>query len=161
MKRGQLEISFGMIFSIIIIIGVLATSFYVIQYFMKISKCSTVGLFYEGLQDETNKAWQGTTSKTLFTGTVPSSATYVCFGNMTVGSEQIDQGRHDELYRLYRVSQSNSFMYPAQKSCPSVGDHKINHANVQKFFCVKNNQGQVKISLEKDAFDNSVTFSAP
>jgi hypothetical protein len=161
MKRGQLEISFGMIFSIIIIIAVIATSFYVIQYFTKLSKCTTIGLFYEGIQSEVNEAWQGTTSKTLFSGNVPSSTDYVCFGNMSLSAGAADSGRKSDLMRLYRVSQSNVFMYPAQKTCPGIGDHRIDHANMQGFFCIKEQDGKIRVSLEKGAFDSSVTVKAP
>mgnify|MGYP001609437529 CR=1 FL=1 len=37
-KRGQIELSFGMIFSIIIIIALVATAFYAISYFFKLGK---------------------------------------------------------------------------------------------------------------------------
>jgi hypothetical protein len=160
MKRGQLEISFGMIFSIIIIIAVIATSFYVIQYFTNLTKCSTIGLFYEGIQKETNTAWQGTTSKSLFVGNVPSQISYVCFGNMSLSPRSQDVERYNELKKTYRLSNSNSFMYPTQKGCSSLGDHNINHANIPEFFCIKQIGGKVKVSLEKGAFDNSVKFSA-
>lgn len=149
-----------MIFSIIIIIAVIATSFYVIQYFTKLSKCSTIGLFYEDIQSEVNEAWQGTTSRTLFTGTVPGAVDYVCFGNMTRSPGSADTQKHTELMRLYRVSQSNVFMYPSQKSCPGIGDYKIDHANMQSFFCMRANDGKITVALEKGAFDSSVTVKA-
>lgn len=160
MKRGQLEISFGMIFSIIIIIAVLAISFYVIQYFTNLTKCSTLGLFYEDIQKETNTAWQGTTSKSLFVGNVPSQVSYVCFGNMTISPKAADTERYNELRKTYRLSGSNSFMYPIQKSCSGLSEHNINHANIPEFFCIKQVGGKVKVSLEKGAFDNSVKFSS-
>ena len=57
-KRGQIQISFGMIFSIIIIIAIVAVSIYVITIFLDFNKCGKVVLFYEDLEEEIQKAWE-------------------------------------------------------------------------------------------------------
>ena len=49
-KRGQLQISFGMIFSIIIIIAFVAVFIYAITIFMGWKRCAETGLFKEDLQ---------------------------------------------------------------------------------------------------------------
>jgi hypothetical protein len=79
---------------------------------------------------------------------------------MSLSPRSQDVERFNELKKTYRLSNSNSFMYPTQKGCSSLGDHNINHANIPEFFCIKQIGGKVKVSLEKGAFDNSVKFSA-
>ena len=51
-KRGQLQISFGMIFSIILIIAFVALAVYVIMIFLDTGKCANTGLFKNDLQQE-------------------------------------------------------------------------------------------------------------
>ncbi len=156
--RGQLEISFGMIFSIILIIAVVAVAFYVIQYFMKLSTCSGIGLFYEGLQEETDTAWAGSSSRTLFHGQVPSSVDYICFGNMSLNPANADRERFEELKRAYRLRDSNVFVYPQKKNCGELSARTLQHARMSEFFCVRaDSKNIVEISLTKETFDNLVS----
>ena len=59
-KRGQIDISFGMIFSIILIIAVVGVAFYVINNFIELKKCTEIGLFYDDLKKYIDEAWQST-----------------------------------------------------------------------------------------------------
>src|SRR3989338_2426588 len=55
-KRG-LELSFSMIFSIIVIIAIVAVAFYMISYLLKLKNCTELGLFGRDLQDTIDRAW--------------------------------------------------------------------------------------------------------
>ena len=66
-KKGQIDISFGMIFSIIIIIATVAIGFYVITYFLNLSSCTKVGLFWNSLNEEVDKAWNSDIAQTVYT----------------------------------------------------------------------------------------------
>ena len=50
--RGQIQLSFGMIFSIIIIIATIAVAFYVISTFMDTSRCIDVENFYTRVEGQ-------------------------------------------------------------------------------------------------------------
>ena len=90
-KKGQIDISFGMIFSIIIIIATVAIGFYVITYFLNLSSCTKVGLFWNSLNEEVDKAWNSDIAQTVYTKDVPSGITHVCFGNFTQMPLEIDK----------------------------------------------------------------------
>jgi hypothetical protein len=158
-KRGQLEMSFGMIFSIIIIIAILAVSFYVIQYFTKLSTCTSTGLFYDALQKEVDTAWSASSSKQLFSANVPGSADYTCIGNMSMQPRTEDKARFDEIYKMSRLSDANVFFYPQNKGCKTLNSHRIIHMKTNEFFCIKNEGNTVELLIQKDAFDTSVTVS--
>src|SRR3989344_8357256 len=103
-KRGQMDISFGMIFSIILIIAVLAIAFYVIRYFSALSSCTSVGLFYTALTKEVDQSWATTTSKSIFSGNVPGSVDYVCFGNLNQPYPQDDVDLRKNILDRYKFS---------------------------------------------------------
>jgi hypothetical protein len=161
-EKGQLEISFGMIFSILLIIAVLAVSFYAIQYFVNLSTCSSLGLFHDALQKDVDTAWQGSSSRTLFEGDVPGSVDYICFGNMSITPASADRERFEELRKTYRLSTSNVFIYPQKENCGSgIVDRQIKHAAMREFFCIKTREGTIKAALNKNNLETSVTVSAP
>ena len=158
-KRGQMEISFGVIFSIIMIIAILATSFYVIKYFTSLSRCSSTGLFYDSLRDEVDTMWKASGGRQLFSYIAPGSVDYACFGNMTTQAKTTDRERFDEIYRTNRLSDYNLFFYPLTKGCKALNSQHVEHVNIPEFFCVKPVEGEISVILEKDTFDSSVTIS--
>ena len=98
MKRGQFQISFGMLFSIILIIAFVAVAIYVIMFFLKMKKCSEISLFVKDLQEKIDRAWSSEESDFLFTRSLPSGIKKVCFidlskahgfYNVRLGSEAV------------------------------------------------------------------------
>ena len=59
MKRGQMKLSFGMIFSIILIIIFISFAFYAIQKFLSIQNSVQVGKFVNEFQQNVDKIWKG------------------------------------------------------------------------------------------------------
>ena len=78
-KRGEIYISFGMIFSVILIIAIIGVSFYAINYFLNLGKCAEISLFYQGFQNEIDEAWSSEIVKTTFVGKLPVEIESVCF----------------------------------------------------------------------------------
>ena len=126
-KRGQLmHMSFSMIFSIILIIAFIVTTFYVIRHFINTSNCGAVASFYNDFQQEVDSIWNSEGASTTFTETLPSGIEYVCFVNYTRSKDfsglnskerQIASKVYDELYNRYQNVRANVFMYPTQKAC--------------------------------------------
>ena len=56
-KRGQIQLSFGMIFSIIIIIATLAVGSYVIYYFWQLNNKLECQLYKNEIQKQIDKIW--------------------------------------------------------------------------------------------------------
>jgi hypothetical protein len=161
-KKGQIEMSFGMIFSIILIIAVVAIGFYVIRYFMSLSTCTSIGLFYSGMQKDVNDAWGASDSRSIFSGNVPGSVKYVCFGNLTETASAGSNEMLQELRKQYAFStRENIFLYPAGAgSCtPDLGSMNINHAATAYFFCVKTAEGKVQVTISKGSTSSVVIIS--
>jgi len=149
---GQLQIGFGMIFSIIIIIFTIAVAFYVISYFIKLGRCTDVSLFYSDLEERIDKAWASPITKDVYIGKLPNGIESVCFGNLT----SVPEGNKVEYESLkkYRNQNANVFLYPLTKSCSnSVPYFYIQHAETEEFFCVKVISNKAKISIMKDSGD--------
>lgn len=149
-KRGQIEMSFGMIFSIIIIIGVIATAFYVISYFLRLGNCTEISLFYQDFQKATDKTWASTISQDVFTGKIPSGIDKVCVGDLNANSSGYSQER--EFLKKYRNQNANVFLYPGVKSCNSnLVIYKLNHAKIEGFFCKEVESGKVSFTISKNS----------
>ena len=84
-KRG-LELSFSMIFSIIVIIAIVAVAFYMISYLLKLKNCTELGLFTRELQETVDRAWNADSSSELFERTLPSFVDKVCVGSLEQGT---------------------------------------------------------------------------
>jgi len=159
-KRGQIQISFGMIFSIIIIIATVAVAFYVITYFLDLSKCQKNGLFWDSFQKEIDKAWNSDITEEVYKAEVTSGITEACFGNFTQIAEIGDRVVFEELRRYERTGR-NAYLYPVGKACESLGYHDLQHIITDQFFCVPVKSGKIEIKLSKTSTDAFVKLSKP
>jgi len=132
-KTGQMKLSFGMIFSIILIIIFIAFAFYGIKNFLELQDSVKTAQFMNGLQADVDKMWQSSGGSQKVEYLLPSKIDAVCFEN-------------DE-YENFRF-RSDKF----------VGGGKIEHINITKIteegdFCVDNINGKVKMIIEKSYGD--------
>ena len=156
-KRGQIDISFGMIFSIIIIILLIATAFYAIRYFVNLERCRSIGSFYNDLQEEVKKAYESPLYSGTFSGKLPNGIDYVCYGNLSSSNGYKEQ--YDFL-RRYKNTGKNLFLYPVNKACDnSLASYQLLHAYDSSFFCIPVSDGKIGIKLNKDSEDIFVHLS--
>lgn len=159
-RKGQIQISFGMIFSIIIVIATVAVAFYVINYFLNVSSCTKIGTFWKSLNDEVDKAWNSDITETLFKGQLPSGITQICFGNFSQTPLFAgDQKLYSELER-YQKTGRNAYLYPPGKAC-DIAFYELKHARTSNFFCVPVKSGVTTIKLSKTSFDALVKLNRP
>jgi type II secretory pathway pseudopilin PulG len=152
-KRGQMQISFGVIFSIIIIIFTIAIAFYVISYFLKLQRCTNLELFYKDLETKVDKAWYGTESRETYKAAIPSGVDYICFGNLSQPPESSYTNQYDIL-KTYRNFPANVFVYPIQGSCGNTPSfYKLKNAESDKFFCAPVSNGKISIVIQKNIGD--------
>jgi len=157
-KRGQLKLSFGMIFSIFIIIAILATAFYVISYFLNLSKCSQIGFFYQDLDDDVNKAWASDIVEETFKGSVPSKIKSVCFGDLDADNPLFAE-EQKSLRKYYRRTTNNVYLYPSSEACNrESGAFNLARAETGYFFCVETDDGNIEVKLVKGSFDAKVNL---
>ena len=170
-KRGQeiLGLSFGAIFSIIIIIAIIGVAFFAIAHFLSLNNCTQVGLAFREFQDEIDNAWTSGIYRDNFEIILPSSGIlnsgieYVCIGELSSSLEPatsplVKQGIED-----YITSQQNNFfLYPPDRACDGELDSfNLAHAKTKdgNFFCVKVEKGKAIVKLEKTVTDDSVKVS--
>lgn len=173
-KKGQsiFGISFGALISIILIMMILVISVYAINHFLKLSRCSQVGMFYSDLEDEVIKAWPSSGSyRGEYVGELPSAgllatgAEVVCFGNLTIGSTNYGNMQDKIKNEFYAPEENNVFIYPPGSACS--GKLSYYHLTcegseclkVTDFFCSQiDEKGKVKIQIEKRPTDSQVTI---
>lgn len=125
-RRGQLKLSFGMIFSIFLIIIFLAFAFYVIPKFLGFQDTLKLGSFIKEFQSDIDKMWKSSQGSQEVEYNLPKEITRICF---------------DEQTRLY--------FQPL-----GVGgnlDYKtIQHLNVANNFCIDVIDGKLSAIIKKD-----------
>lgn len=158
-KRGQLQISFGMIFSIILIIAIVGVSIYVISYFMSLRSCTTIGFFYDDIQDRVDKAWASTKAQEIFEADLPRGIEKVCFGSFDIPHRDEDSEAFESLKR-YANHNKNLFLYPNQGDCGAdLRSYKLEHATSDEFFCSEVDGGEVTFKISKTSTDSLVKLS--
>jgi hypothetical protein len=163
-KSGQetLGISFGVIFSIILIIFFIVVAGIVIRSFLGTKNCAEIGIFVDRFESEVKKTWNSQSFKGQFNGILPTSIDFVCFGNL---SNSITGPFQDEGYDigLYEGRRANTFFYPTTKACemPFV---QINHLDVDRITgtnnpnCIPVDKGRIVIDIEKGLTDRLVNI---
>jgi len=130
-KRGQMKLSFGMIFSIILIVIFIAFAFYAIQKFLDIQKYTQIKQFVNNLQSDIDKMWAGTQGSQEVEYFLPSKIESVCFTN--------------DAYENLNF-----------KSSEFIQGEKLTHINIEKItenkdpFCIETIKGKVKMTIKKD-----------
>jgi|SRR3989344_4556923 len=162
MKKGSIEISFGMIFSIIIIIALIGVAVYAITAFLKFSSVAQMGLFYEEFQNNVDDVWSSATTNRIFYFSMPSSINFVCFGSI---ANNIDAGRYNSQLKALRDVSSgfqqqntNTFLYPPEKAKDLAFKKidKIDTSSLGEFDCFEVKSGKVGIRLSKGEFESLV-----
>ncbi|MBS3089391.1 hypothetical protein J4461_00745 [Candidatus Pacearchaeota archaeon] len=158
-KRGQLQLSFGMIFSIILIIVTVAVAFYIITRFLDTGECLKIQLFYDDLEKEVDNVWRSPLAEKIFRSGLSGKVESVCFGSPQLLSIS-NYSNEQRVLQRYSEFDYNVFMYPTLRACDSnLGFHKLEHASIPKSFCVKTKEGEVSLRLIKErSSDNLVTL---
>jgi len=159
-QKAQLEISFGVIFSIIIIIAVLAIAGYVIVRFLSVDYNVECKLFYSEMQKKIDESWgSGGSVSYVFSHSVPGKTEKVCFGytNQSLLSTS-DEAAYDDV-ALHSDDRSNLFFYPSGACGDTSFSYQLKHATTDKFFCVSVQNGKANLKISKDRFDALVKLN--
>ena len=140
-KRGQMKLSFGMIFSIFLIIVFIAFAFYAISKIVNLQKGIQVEQFVDNLQQDVKKVWLSSKSSQEETYSLPDNIDSICF-------------RKDEFNNL--IFRSSEF----------VDSRNIKYLDILKItaggedpYCINNIDGKIKLSLKKDFGETLVTIT--
>lgn len=130
-KRGQLEISFGMIFSIVLIIAFLGFGFYAITKFIDFQNTIKIQKFLSDFQNDVSNMWKSPQGSTNLAYELPTYISSVCFVN-------------DEYANL---------IFTAKDIIPGKEIDYLNIKNitsVENPYCIQNVKGAVHITILKD-----------
>jgi len=160
-KRGQMQLSFGMIFSIILIIVFVAFAFFAIKKLLEMQDSIKIGQFVDKLQSDVDKIWKGAQGTQTETYTLPSKINYVCFLDYSSSRRGPKQNYYDELKRVYYEGEYMIF-YPIGSGLDSF---KVEHIDIEKItdeenpYCIENKKSQVKLIIEKDFGETLVSVT--
>ena len=164
-KGGAISLSFGMIFSIIMIIAILGVGFYAITFFLNMQNCTTTADFHKRFQQKIDNAWNAEIVSDEFYLDLPSKIKKVCFGDLENPGEL--RGNlveiHEELRTFASMNQrenSNMFMYPAPSAC-KLGYKQVKNIdwkvlNDGNFVCMDNKDGKINFKIDKSDRDSLV-----
>jgi hypothetical protein len=157
-KKAQqvMGMSFGMIFSLFLIVIFIAIAFIAIKAFLGTQEAVNAGLFYQELQEEVDASWNGQASEANFKINLPSKITKVCFANLSAeitGSKE-EYGQIEN----YEVYDANVFLIPP-KNARDLAYKSIDHLDIEKItsnenpYCVDSSSS---LSIKKDFYDKLV-----
>jgi hypothetical protein len=163
-KRAQIELSFGMIFSIILIIVFLGFAFYAIKTFLNFQDQAKAGRFYDSLQSDIDRIFYNSEfSSENQSYVVPSYARFVCFIDFPSGAKGPNSGFYSEL-KIADHGDQNIAFYPVKinnfesKEILHLDTSKI--TNAENPFCLKVSNGKVSLTLKKDFGEALITIGA-
>ena len=150
---GQVQMSFGMIFSIILIIVFLAFAFYAIKFFLGIQKNATAGKFINDIQSDIDRIWRETESAEQQEYSLPQKVSSVCFVDF---SFREGRGPNANIFRELNfavLDNENMVFYP-------VGSSDMESAKIKKIdlgsitgsenpYCIEGSRGKVRMTLSK------------
>jgi len=137
-KLGAMEISFGMIFSIILIIVFLAAGFYAITKVIEWQKNIQIESFLKYLQDDIDEMWKSNQGSQVLTYSLPTNINAVCF-------------------------EDNEFRNLEFNSDKIINGKMIQHIDIAKTtieenpLCIQNVKGKIRFTIAKDYGETLVT----
>ena len=141
-RRGSIELSFGMIFSIILIIVFISVAFYAITKFLDFQNIIKIEKFGDDLQKDIDDLWKSDQGSYEKEYSLPLKIQSVCFISSKEGFEN-----------MIFVSKS------------IIEEKLINHIDIQATTvgssdraCFENKNGKVSMILKKDFGENFVTI---
>jgi hypothetical protein len=161
--RGQINMSFGMIFSIILIVVFIAFAFYAIGKFLDIQKSAKTGLFIQSLESDIDKMWKSTEGSQTMEYSLPGSIDYVCFADFSSQKKGQWQDFYNSL-RTVHFEDENMFFYPVG-SAGGIDSKKIDNINLDEMtknenpYCIKNSDGKVSLTVKKGFDEALVTIT--
>ena len=160
-KKAQIQMSFTMIFSIIIIIATLAVAFYVIKTFVWTSECAKIQSFYEEMREDVDKVWRSAASQERINAEISGSVEWICVGDASL----LDRTKYAEQYealRRYSRNGDNLFVYPIPEGCdPEVVSYKMQNVNIESPFCIESKNNKVSMLLTKESTTDKMVTIKP
>ena len=151
-----MKLSFGMIFSIILIIIFVSFSVYAIQKFLDIQNSVQVVKFTDDFQNDINQMWKSSKGSQIKEYTLPKGVDFVCLADYSSGES--GRGSYEDLFEKLKTvyyEDENLFFYPVgsaqgfnSKNMENIDLEAI--VNQENPFCIKSVNGKVSLIIKKD-----------
>ncbi len=161
-KRGQMQLSFGVIFSIILIIIFISFAFYAITKFLDLQGSVKVGQFENYLESDIENMWKSSQGSKEVSYNLPKEVIFLCFADMSIPKRGVKQDLYSELQLQY-IETENMFLYP--RGSADTDAFEIAHLNLYEItkndnpYCLDVLDGKVKLTLSKGFNDALVTIT--
>ena len=146
-KAEVLGMSFGMIFSIMLIIAFIGVAIYAISVFLNIKTCGQIGLFKEDLQKEINRAWGSDESSFIFSSILPGKIEEACFIDLNSAGRGAKKDYYTSIKKQGYLNM-NLFFWPLKNSCDE--RFEIEHINLKSRKAILADQQAEKDQLLKE-----------
>jgi hypothetical protein len=163
-KKAQevFGMSFGMIFTIILIIFFFSAAFFGIRAFLEYQKQAQIGMFYEKFQGDIDSAWHSSSASFYSNSSLPAGIEYVCFVNLTkpsTSSNTIENTIYNAMKRNF-VAGRNIYLYAPSKDY-GLNWNTINHLELpsRNPYCIKVNNKLISIKIERQFEDRYPSVS--
>jgi len=139
-KRGQMKLSFSMIFSIFLIVIFLAVAGYFIVKFINLQKTIQIETFKNDLQADINTMWQSQQGSREVEYSLPNKINAVCF---------VDDEYENFMFKSEKLIGGGNFENIDIESITSEEDE----------YCIENVEGKVSMTLVKDYGESLVKIT--
>ena len=160
--KGAMEMSFGMIFSIILIIFFLSFAFFGIRTFLGVQDTAKTSKFLNDLQSDVEQVWKSSQTSQEKEYFLPGKKVQVCFADFSVDKRGGKAQIYDELKRAY-YGDENLVFYPVvfgeSESSEIIYLNLTRITENENPFCIENVDGKVRLRLTKDFTDSLVTIT--
>jgi len=142
-KKGAMELSFGMIFAIILIVVFLVFAFFGIKKILAVQEQVKYVQFAEDLQSDVDKIWKSAQASKEVTYMIPSKIAEICFENKE--TRNLIFNPRTAGFEPKTITNLNFLeMFPEESTSS---------------FCIKTKDGTVSMTLSKEYSQNLVTIS--
>jgi hypothetical protein len=139
-SKGQSQISFSMIFSVILIIFFVAFAIYGINKFLELQRLAQIGRFKSDFQEDINGVYKSTQSSNPFNYSIPKTIKQVCFVNNRVNP------RNSKTENMYFIPDEKYEGYMLE----NVNITKTIEGSTNNELCILTSNGRVSLTLKKD-----------
>lgn len=144
-KGGQTQLSFGMIFSVILIIVFIAFAVYGITKFLELQRFAQVEKFKNDFQADIDNMWRTTQGSQLEEYIIPNKIEKVCFSN----------GKTENMYFVPVTLNYEGALLKNIDITETIKNSNI----IPKELCIDTAKGKISMTIKKAWNENLVTIT--
>lgn len=152
-KRGQIKLSFGMIFSIIMIIIFIVFAFYAIRTLFGLQETAQTGKFLNDFRSDVDTIWKSTEASQEKSYRLSKKISHVCFADFESDAKGSRQSTYEEIRFTY-TGDENLVFYPLGSSNPEAVEIEnidlLEITSAENPFCIENEDGNLRMVLTKE-----------